>query len=402
MRQPPHPFWSGGISMWAVLGDWAMKHTGYVDLPLHGGRAPRWLFERMVRLSGAICEVICLEDGREELLRRLSDPYWFQALSHVLGFDWHSSGVTTTTCGALKVALSKQNLGVVVAGGKGATSRKTPSEITSHGDEMGISPKRTEEMVRASKLTAKVDNACVQDGFTLYHHCFILSEDGVWTVVQQGMGDGYARRYHWLSLELDEFVNKPHTGICCDVIHHDVLDMTAEESVQSRECSLELVLDNPEHLKKYLTSRTQTSLFEYAQADLCEFESAEHFTMPSHHEVLISDIGERGMKVLQRAYELQPTTYEELIAIHGMGPKKIRALALLSDLLWGTKASWNDPVKYTFSHGGKDGFPFPVDRQTYDNTIEQLECAVQEAKCERGEKLHALKRLHELVGDHTE
>ncbi|MHC1570220.1 MAG: DUF763 domain-containing protein, partial [Methermicoccaceae archaeon] len=333
-------------------------------------------------------EVICLEDGREELLRRLSDPYWFQALSHVLGFDWHSSGTTTTTCGALKVALSKHDLGVVVAGGKGATSRKTPSEITSYGDEMGIPPRRTEEMIRASRLAAKVDNACIQDGFTLYHHCFILSEDGVWAVVQQGMGDGYARRYHWLSLELDEFVSEPHTGICSDIVRQDALNMTARESKESRQCSLELVLDNPEHLRRYLVSQPQRSLF--------EFESAEHFAMPAHHEVLVSDIGERGMEVLRRAYELQPQSYEELIAIRGMGPKKIRALALLSDLVWGTKASWRDPVKYTFSHGGKDGYPYPVDRQTYDNTIEQLESAILEAKCESKERLNALKRLHEL------
>jgi len=368
-----------------------MRHTGYVNLPLHGGKTPRWLFERMVKLSGAIAEVICLEDGREELLRRLSDPYWFQAFSHVLGFDWHSSGVTTTTCGALKVALSKLNLGVVVAGGKGATSRKTPSEIIAHGDELGIAPRRIEEMVRASRLSAKVDNTCIQDGFTLYHHCFIMSEDGSWAVVQQGMGERYARRYHWLSHGLEDFVCEPHTAICSDMVRQSVLDMTAEESANARECSLELVLDNPEHLRRYLTHHPQRSLF--------EFDRAEHFSMPAHHEVLACDIGEQGMRVLQRAYELQPSSYEELISLHGMGPKKVRALALLSDLIWGTKASWKDPVKYAFSHGGKDGSPSPVDRETYDHTIEQLKSAIQDAKCDKKEKLHALKRLHELVGD---
>ncbi len=293
--------------------------TGTVNLPLHGGKAPRWLFERMVKLACGISEVVVYEYGQKEFLRRISDPYWFQAFSCVLGFDWHSSGTTTTTCGALKAALKPEEHGIAVAGGK--------------------------------------DN--------LYHHCFFLTEDGDWAIVQQGMNNDYARRYQWLSDSLSCFI-EPHE-ICCDRKEADVLDMTAHESEPARRISLDLVKDNP-----------------------------------AHHPVLDIDIGERGMEVLKRAYELQPRNYEELISLEGMGPKKIRALALISDLIYGSKPSWNDPVKYSFTHGDKDGFPYPVDREVYDNSIRLLHDSLEGAKIDRKEKYLAIKRLGEFIGKNSE
>ncbi|RLG22245.1 DUF763 domain-containing protein [Methanosarcinales archaeon] len=364
-----------------------MKRTGYVNLPLHSGRTPRWLFERMVKLAGGVCEVIVMEYGTEHLLRRLSDPFWFQAFSHVLGFDWHSSGTTTTTCGALKLALSDVDVGVKLAGGKGKTSLKTVKEIPKIGDEFGLSSKKIDEMVVASKLSAKVDNACVQDGFSLYHHSFVMSEKGEWAVIQQGMKDRYARRYHWLSMDVMDFCEEPHSAICSDTREKKVLDMTSSQSREARKASLDIVKDAA-HIVPTISTNSPL------QTTLLDFSAVEHFTMPSHHEIRI---GKDCMGVFMKAYELQPESYEELILIKGMGPKKIRALALLSELLWGVKASWKDPVKYTFAHGGKDGHPFPVDRETYDNTIDILRSAIEDAKCEKKEKMLALKRLQDFI-----
>ncbi|MHC1624483.1 MAG: DUF763 domain-containing protein [Methermicoccaceae archaeon] len=372
-----------------------MRRTGYASLPLHGGRAPPWLFKRMVSLAGEISECIVLDAGREELLRRLSDPYWFQAFSHVLGFDWHSSGVTTTACGALKVALSRRDIGIKVAGGKGKTARATPTEIVALSDSMGFSGGDAEEMCRMSRLSAKIDNTCVQDGFSLYHHSFILSEDGEWAVVQQGMSETYARRYHWLSMEIEEATTDPHTAVCSDIEKENVLNMVSNQSKEARKASVDLVKERPERLARYFG---EISGEKSRQSTLYDLWDVPHLAMPPHHEITTVDIGKGGMEVLRRAYELQPSTYEELLLIGGMGAKKIRALALLSDLLWGAKASWQDPVKYSFSHGGKDGYPFPVDRDAYDNSIETLRNAIEEAKCGRKEKLSALRRLSDYVG----
>ena len=369
-----------------------MKRTGTVNLPLHGGKAPRWLFNRMVKLAGEISDIIIYEYGQDEFLRRISNPYWFQAFGCVLGFDWHSSGLSTTTCGALKMSLSPGEHGIVVAGGKGGTSRKAPEEIQESGDSFSLSSKRIEELVDASKLSAKVDNSCVQDSYQLYHHCFFLTEKGGWAVVQQGMNDSYARRYHWLGESVgkgaDEFVNEPHAGICCDMREEEVLDLTASDSKETRKVSLDLVKDNPVHIEGILNSNNPQKI-------LSEFNQG--FTMPAHHPVLDIDVGRQGMKVLRKAYEIQPESYEELISLRGMGPKRIRALALISDLLYGTEPSWKDPVKYSFTHGGKDGFPFPVQRKVYDDSVQSLKDAVEQAKLGRKEKLYAIKRLHEFI-----
>lgn len=367
-----------------------MKSTGTADLPLHGGKAPRWLFDRMVRLSGSITEVVVEEFGVDEFLRRITDPYWFQALSCTIGFDWHSSGTTTTTCGALKVALDPEEHGIAVAGGKGKASRKTPDEIIALNDIFDLKDNLLEELAYSSKISAKVDNSCVQDDYQLYHHSFFVSEKGDWGVVQQGMKgeEGYARRYHWLSEKLDDYIVEPHEALCCDRKENEVLNMTSEASEESREVSVDLINDNPDHLRRYLDRDGQTSLSDFDKKDL---------EMPSRHPVIDMDISKSGWAVLKKAYELQPSDYEELVSLQGMGPKKIRALALVSDLIYGARSSWEDPVKYSFAHGGKDGTPFPVDREVYDGTIDTLEETVKKAEIDDKDKGFALKRLKDYI-----
>ncbi len=359
-----------------------MQKTGAVNLPLHGGKAPRWLFERMVKLSGAITEVILYEYGQEEFLKRISNPYWFQAFGCVLGFDWHSSGVTTTTCGALKMAVNPQEHGIFVAGGKGRTSRKTPEEIEKAVDLFSLSSKKIDELKYSSRMSAKVDNSCVQDNYQLYHHIFIFTEKSKWVVVQQGMNDSHARRYHWMSDNVESFVEEPHSAICCDRAEN-ALDMTSKENKEARKISVDLVKDGPVHLEKYLTKKPNKSLME--------------FSMPEHHWIKDIDVGKQGMKVLQRAYELQPDNYEELVSLKGMGPKRIRALALISDLVYGSGLSWKDPVKYSFAHGGKDGTPYPVNRQVYDSSIKMLKDSLENAKLNNKERLGAIRRLNTYI-----
>jgi hypothetical protein len=371
-----------------------MYRTGVVNLPLHSGKAPRWLFERMVKLAGKTTDILVYEFGKKEFLNRISNPFWFQAFSCVLGFDWHSSGTTTTTCGALKIALNKSNLGIKIAGGKGKASRKSIEEIEKFSDDFSLSSKKIEEMKYSSKMSAKVDNVCIQDGYQLYHHCFFFTEDGDWVVVQQGMNDNYARRYHWLSSNVKTFVEEPHVAICCDKIENKVLDMTSKESKETRKVSVDLINDNPIHLRKYFLTNNQSMLTDF----FCKIES---FNMPKHHPIFNVDIGRDGMNVLQRVYDMQPKNYEEIVAFEGMGPKKIRALALISNLIFGSKMSWKDPVKYTFTHGGKDGFPYPVDRETYDNSIQILEDCINQAKLNKQEKISAFKRLNSFIEDST-
>ncbi len=360
--------------------------TGAVNLPLHTGKAPRWLFDRMVKLAGAITEVIIYEYSRDEFLRRISDPHWFQAFSCVLGFDWHSSGTTTTTCGALKMALSAEEHGIAVTGGKGAVSRKAPAEIERIGEIFSLSSDKIKLLKYSSKMAAKVDTSCIQDGYELYHHCFFFTEKGEWAVVQQGMNNEYARRYHWLS-DSSNSLMEPRDGICCDRKEASVLDMTSHDSETARKVSLDLIKDNPAHLKKYFKPSSQKMLFDFEDG----------FGLPPHHPVLDIDISERGMEVLRRAYELQPRNYEELISLEGMGPKKVMALALISDLVYGSAPSWRDPVKYSFTHGGKDGYPYPVDREVYDNSIQMLHESLGSARLDKKERYNAIKRLGEFI-----
>jgi hypothetical protein len=359
--------------------------TGIANLPLHGGKAPRWLFERMTRLAREITIFIVRDFGPEEVLTRLSDPYWFQAFGCVLGFDWHSSGVTTTVCGAMKEGIRglERELGLFIAGGKGATSRKTPSEIESAGDNLSIEPA---ELVQASRLSAKVDSAGLQDGYQLYHHAFFFTKEGGWAVVQQGMNevDRYARRYHWFGKgplplsETKDFVSEPHAAVCCDRSGR-VLNMVARESDGARDVSTRLSWERPEKLVRELT-RLKT------------------LTMPSRHRTSLQDIHpERLQRIFLRTYEKRPEDFKTLLGMEGVGPKTIRALSLISELVYGVEQSVRDPVRFSFAHGGKDGHPYPVDRRTYDESVEYLRKALSQARVGNTERLKAIKRLGGFV-----
>ena len=364
-----------------------MKRTGISDLPLHGGKAPPWLFKRMVKLAGGVTEAIVLEYGQDEFLRRLSDPYWFQAFACVLGFDWHSSGTTTTATGALKEGVNPESVGIAFAGGKGKASRKTPAEIEKLGDSFSIPSKEIEKMQYSSRMSAKVDNTAIQDGYQLYHHFFVFTEKGKWAVVQQGMNpeNRYARRYHWLSENVQSFVDEPHTGIACDSRGQDVLDMTAHRSEGARNASLDIVKD----MKNF-------SRFTNRQSLLGDFFGSEPkiLHMPKTHFIL--NMGKRDLETLKKANELQPENYESLIGIHGVGPKTVRSLALISEVIYGKQPSWEDPVKFSFAHGGKDGIPYPVHKPTYDRSIEILRTGIEQAKLGQKERLGAIKRLQKF------
>ncbi|MFC7047232.1 DUF763 domain-containing protein [Halobacteriaceae archaeon GCM10025711] len=371
-----------------------MSKRGTAKLPLHNGSAPRWLFSRMVDLSEAIVEVVIEEYGREELLRRLADPYWFQAFGCVLGFDWHSSGVTTTTMGALKEALDPEEHGMFVAGGKGATSRRTPDEIDDAVIRLSGSDRAS--LKRHSRMSAKVDNALVQDTYTLYHHTMVVTEDGDWAVVQQGMDNSYARRYHWLSDELEDLIVEPQSAIASMARPDSVLDLTAERSAETRAISVDLVQDDPSHLKQYLQPSGQQTLGDFGGGASGGFgRDVPELSMPKHHELRKSDLTERSLDQLQHAYEFQPDDYEELVELDGVGPKSLRALALISELVYNAESSRDDPAKYSYAHGGKDGTPYPVNRGRYDESVRQVKAAVEQAEIGRDEKLEAFERLSE-------
>jgi len=364
---------------------------GVAELPLHVGKCPPWLFKRMVRLGKAISTAIVEEYSREEFLRRLADPFFFQSLGCVLGFDYHSSGLTTTTCGALKEALKPEELGIAVCGGKGKVSKRAPHEIEKIADEFSLGEKKIDELTYASKMSAKVDNACLQDGYQLYHHCFVFSEDGDWAVVQQGMHERLARRYHWLSDGVRSFVDEPHSGIAGDRREEVVLDMTAHESEDARSASVDLVREDPKHLMVYVREAEQRSLDDYFERS----PQVLKLVMPTEHA--ITDLTERTVVALRRAYELQPEDYEELVAIRGIGPKAVRALALISDLIYGKPPSWKDPAKFAFCVGGKDGVPYPIDKQHYDEVTSLLEQAIKESNVGNKEKTKAMRRLSDFI-----
>lgn len=364
-----------------------MMKTGTASLPLHPGKCPPWLFKRMRPMAGAITEAIVLEWGQDEFLRRVSDPLWFQAFGCVLGFDWHSSGLTTTVCGAMKEGIKAADTGIGIAGGKGRTSRKAPKEITQLSETFSLSTAKSETLVYSSRMSAKVDNTAVQDGYQLYHHLFIMTEKGKWAVIQQGLNQDnrYARRYHWLSEGIVSFVEEPHKAVCCDQKTPNTLNMVSRESKESRKASVDMVKEGD-----FRNFRSNT-LMDFLKPGGAK---GEHLHMPRTHFIL--DMDRRNMETLRRAYEVQPSTYEELLSVPGMGPKTVRALALVSGLVYGTKPSWKDPVKYSFSHGGKDGIPYPVDRETYDRSISILRNGIEEAKIGKDDKLRAVKRLEGL------
>ena len=351
--------------------------TGVINLPLHYGRAPGWLFEKMVRLSREIIYLLVQEMGRKKFLERISDPVWFQAFGCVLGFDWHSSGLTTTVCGAVKESLKNlgKEIGVFVAGGKGRAALSTPQEIHVIGDRFSL-PCACEELVEISRITAKVDNTCVQDGFQLYHHTFIFTKEGDWCVIQQGMNPdrGWARRYHWLSREDLDFVNEPHKGIISSW-KGEVFNFVARESKGSRDTITLLLMRKPEYLIR-------------------DFRKVRKVTLPSHHHIEGVWIDEkRFQRLIIRAHEISPSDFTEVIRLRGMGAKTLRALGLISELIYGERVSRKDPARYSFAHGGKDGYPYPVDRKTYEESIYFLREAINKAKVGRREKLEAFKQL---------
>lgn len=356
-----------------------MGKTGIANLPLHYGKAPPWLFEKMVALSKNIILWICMEEGNQFFLERLSDPFWFQSLGCVLGFDWHSSGLTTTLCGAIKEALKEigDEAKIYVAGGKGKLARRTPEEIIGLADKTGLNP---EPLIYASRISAKVDSVAVQDGYSIYHHNLIFTNSGSWCVIQQGMNteNRMARRYHWLSSKITDFVNEPHNAVCCDE-RYQVLNMVAEESKDARIAIGEIIKEKPENLEK-------------------EFKRIEELNLPSHHPLLKEDFDFKKLsKIFQKIYEYRPENFEKLLSVNGVGEKTIRALALISDIVYGAKPSFRDPATYSFAHGGKDGHPFPVDIKTYQKSIEIIEKAIKLAKIGDYEKLRALRRLHNFI-----
>jgi hypothetical protein len=331
----------------------------------------------MTALAREIVVYMASEVGTAEILRRLSDPHWFQAFACVLGFDWHSSGVTTTATGALKEGVRglENELGFFVAGGKGATSRRTPSEIERFCERIGRDPA---PLVRASKLSAKVDNSAVQTGHQLYHHSFVFLADGSWTVIQQGMSDETktARRFHWLSESVESFVEEPHAAVCDDARGEALVNFVAVESADARGAVVELAASDP---KASLDAITRTS----------------ELVMPRRHELRLADVNPAYLdRILLKTYAAAPRDFEELLGIPGVGPKTLRSLALVAELVHGTRASTRDPARYAFAHGGKDGTPFPVDRQTYDRTISVLEGALNGARgVDRSERVKAFRRL---------
>jgi len=361
------------------------RRTGTAELPLHGGRAPLWLARRMARLARAIGVHIIQEGGPEEFLRRLSDPFWFQAFGCVLGFDWHSSGVTTTVCGALKEGLApaRGELGLAVCGGKGARGRRTPDEIDSFASQLALA---SAPLAYASRMAAKVDSSAVQSGHAIYHHSFFFARSGAWAVVQQGMNAeaGTARRYHWLGEGVRCFVEEPHAAVCADS-REEVLNMVAREAAGARKRSAELARLDPGGWVAEAASRLRA------------LGSERRLVMPERHWISPEDFSSaRLRRVLEVARERSPAGFEELLGLPGVGAKTVRALALASELIYGEPVSFRDPARFSFAHGGKDGHPFPVDRAAYDRTIAFLGETVNKARLAWTEKRDALRRLAAL------
>ena len=375
-----------------------MYRTGIVSLPLHGGRAPSWLTSRMFKLAKEIAAIIVDEYGTGFFLKRISDPYWFQALGCVLGYDWHSSGVTTVVTGVLKKALSPMEHGLAVCGGKGKTSRKAPTEISKIGEKFGFPESCVDDLIYTSKMTAKVDNTAIQAGYQLYHHAFFLANDRKWAVVQQGLSseDQTARRYHWFSDNVQSLIVEPHSAIVGDVRRLRVLDMTSKTSQGARKASVEITKEPTAKIMRLLESTrmsNQRSLQEWipeAKFDPWQLP-LESFTMPKKIK----------WDILKRVYEFQPSNYEELLSIKGVGPATVRGLALVAELVYGEKPCWADPVKFSFAYGGKDGVPFSVNRHAMDESIRVLREGVQAARIGNREKFRSLQRLRQFIPDNA-
>lgn len=336
---------------------------------------PPWLAERMAKLGLAIVETIAMEYSTAEVISKLANPFWFQSFGAVMGMDWHSSGITTSVLGALKRSVNPhaKELGIYICGGKGKHSMQTPNELIAVGERTGLNGI---ELAGLSKLTAKVDNTAIQDGFQLYQHNFIVDDKGNWCVIQQGMNEHSltARRYHWHSENLQSFINEPHTFIYGEN-QGKILNLTASSAAGTREKSLLIVNENPDKVLKEIN----------------------HLAMPNHHDVKMKDVNMKRLgSMLWVAHENKPEDFEGLLMLKGMGPRTIQSLALVSEVIYGTPTRFEDPARFSFAHGGKDGAPFPVPVKVFDETINTLQTAIQRAKIGNSDKQQAIKKLSEL------
>ena len=353
-----------------------MRRSGSADLPLHYGHVPVWLAERMAKLGLAVVENIVLDYGKDEVLKRLSDPFWFQSLGAVMGMDWHSSGITTSVMGALKKSVNphSRELGIYICGGKGKYSKETPNELLAIGNATGLDGNY---LVRCSKLSAKVDNTAVQDGFQLYTHNFILSSSGKWAVVQQGMSDATrtARRYHWHSESMTTFLDDPHAFIYGQNAG-SILNMADSRAEMARTGIMQIAAERPDKMIGEISK----------------------LVMPAHHDVRAKDVDLKRLgAVLWLAHEKQPKDFEGLLQLQGLGPRTLQSLALVSEVVHGAPSRFEDPAKFSFAHGGKDGHPFPVPTKVYDETIGILQTAIHKAKLGLTEKNDAIKRLSKIA-----
>ena len=347
---------------------------GTADLPLHYGTVPPWLAERMSLLGGAIAEAIIIEYGRPALLQRLSDPFWFQSLGCVLGMDWHSSGITTSVMNALRKAINcrSEELGVYICGGRGKFSRETPNQLLEVANKTGLNGN---ELVRHSKLAAKVDNTAVQDGFQLYLHTFIVTKEGDWSVIQQGMNpnERMARRYHWLSSSLRSFMEEPHTSVC-GRNQGLILNLTDKLAAPTKEGIVELTKESPDKLMREVS-----------------------IILPNHHEVKAEDVNLKRLgAALILTHETNVSDMESLLLLEGVGPRTLQSLTLVSEVIHGTPSRFSDPARFSFAHGGKDGHPFPVPTSVYDETIEVFDKAIRQARLGEKDKSNALKNLSKI------
>ena len=368
------------------------RRAGSADLPLHGGRVPAWLGQRMTRLGAVIVEAIVLEYGRDELLRRLAHPFWFQSFGAVMGMDWHSSGITTSVLGALKRGLAplSKELGIHVCGGRGKHSRATPAELAAVADRVGLNGS---ELARASRLIAKVDSAAVQDGFELYLHSFIVADDGRWVVVQQGMnGDRrQARRYHWLSEGLESFIDAPHAAIE-GMGQGVIINLADRQATESRNAQLDLLSGmGPDGIVRELTRIDGVSP-PVAPAD--QQALLPHLILPAHHDVRPEDVvGRRLHGAFAAAADCGPKDFAALLLVPGVGARTVRALAMVAEVVHGAPCRFTDPARFSLAHGGKDRHPFPVPILVYDRTIAVMKSAVRKAKLGNAEELAAIQRL---------
>jgi hypothetical protein len=373
------------------------QRTGSANLPLHGGRVPPWLSSRMTALGRVVVEAIVHEYGRDELLRRLAHPFWFQSFGAVMGMDWHSSGITTSVVGALKRGLApiQRELGLYVCGGKGAQSRRTPHELREIGDMTGVDAAPLE---RASRLVAKIDSAAVQDGFDLYLHAFFATVDGHWCVVQQGMNEdrGEARRYHWQSDQLPGFFQSPHTAIEGRNVG-PIVNLADARAERSRAAGLELVHGGPDRtlsVLRRLRESDSAALSLFPETESMIVEPLPHLQLPHHHEVRASDVMLRRLHgTLAAAAEAGPTDYADLLLTPGIGARTVEALAFVAEVVHGAPSRFSDPARFSLAHGGKDGHPFPVPLKVFDETIRLLKRAVGRAKLGSSEALAAIQRL---------